>query len=123
MEYLRNIFNKHKKFIRNIFNKHKKFIINFFAVLLGFFIAFILNYKSSKKQALMLIWNDKCFHIHHWISYGIILLAMLFHKFFPMEIDYIVIFFIVGLILEDFLYRDIFQVREKCSKMCQFVNK
>jgi hypothetical protein len=111
------------EYLRNIFNKHKKFIINFFAVLFGFLIAFILNYKSSKKQALMLIWNDNCFHIHHWISYGIILLAMLFHKFFPMEIDYIVIFFIVGLILEDFLYRDIFQVREKCKKMCNFVNK
>ena len=111
------------EYLKTNFNKYKYYIINLFAVVFGFFLAYILNYKSTKKQALMLIWNDKCFHIHHWISYGIILLAMLFIKFFPMEIDYIAIFFIVGLILEDFLYRDIFQVREKCSKMCKFINK
>lgn len=111
------------EYLKYIYNKHKKLIKNSFAVIFGFFLAYILNYKSSKKQALMLIWNDNCFHIHHWISYGILLLAMLFVKFFPVDIDYIAIFFIVGLILEDFLYRDIFQVREKCSKMYKFVNK
>ena len=109
--------------LKTNFNKYKYYIINIIAILFGFILAYVLNYKSTKKQALMLIWNDKCFHMHHWITYGIILLAMLFIKYFPVEIDYIAIFFIVGLILEDFLYRDIFQVREKCSKMCKFINK
>jgi len=114
---------EYMEYLKKIYNKHTKSIISLFAVIFGFFLAYMFNYKSSKKQALMLIWNEKCFHIHHWITYGILLLAMLFVKFFPMDIDYIAIFFIVGLILEDFLYRDIFQVREKCSKMCKFVNK
>ena len=109
--------------LKTKFNKYKYYIINLFAAVFGFFLAYILNYKSTKTQALLLIWNDKCFHMHHWITYGILLLAMLFIKYFPVEIDYIAIFFIVGLILEDFLYRDIFQIREKCSKMCKFVNK
>ena len=109
--------------IKNIYNKYKKYFYYFFAAILGFLIAYFLNYKSSKKQALMLIWNEKCFHIHHWITYSFIIAIILLTKYYTISIDYLIVFFLVGLILEDFLYRDIFQIREKCNKMCKFVNK
>ena len=109
--------------LKTNFNKYKNYIINIIAILFGFILAYVLNYKSTKKQALMLIWNDKCFHIHHWISYSMLLLVILFAKYFPIKIDIYIIFFLIGLILEDFLYRDIFKIREKCSKMCKFINK
>lgn len=105
------------------FEKNKKLIFSIVAVIFGFILAYVLNFKSKKKQALMLIWDEKCFHIHHWITYSFIIVIILLTKYYSISIDYLVVFFLLGLVLEDFLYRDIFQIREKCSKMCKFINK
>ena len=50
---------EYMEYLKKIYNKHTKSIISLFAVIFGFFLAYTLNYKSSKKQALMLIWNEK----------------------------------------------------------------
>ena len=105
--------NKQNK--QNKYKQYKQYFIYFIGLCAGFMLAYMVNYKSQKKQALILQWNNKCYHIHHWITYSIIVLTILAAKHYSVSVDYAMIYFLVGLILEDFLYRNIFQLRTRCS--------
>ena len=115
-----------KQQIINFVKKHKVYINYFIALLIGFLFAYFANYNSKTKQVLAFIYKDKCYHIHHWITYGVIILFVLLSKYLAtkyinhiisIKLDNLILFFLGGLILEDFLYRDIFQIREKCKSV------
>ena len=91
--------------------------IQYIAVFLfGLAIAYKNNFKSPKKNELVLIWQNKCYHAHHWITYSLIIASLYSH--FLMNIKYIHILtcFLLGLVAEDLFYRDILNIREPCSK-------
>jgi hypothetical protein len=93
--------------------------INIILLIIGFLIAFKVNYQRNpnSKQALMLIFNNKCYHIHHWVTYGLIILIILASKHLKNKYLFMIIYFLLGLISEDFLYRNILQFRQSCNKM------
>lgn len=100
-----------------------KLAIEYIAIFLfGLAIAYRNNYDSKKKNELVLIWRNNCYHIHHWITYSIIIASM--YSFLLLDIKYIhiVAIFLVGLIAEDLFYRDIFKIREPCSKSMTLTN-
>ena len=90
-----------------------KYIIVF---LFGLAIAYHSNFKSSTKNELVLIWHNKCYHIHHWITYSIIIISIYLNLYLPREFIYLITIFLLGLIAEDLFYRDILKIREPCSK-------
>jgi hypothetical protein len=100
------------KYIKK-YGKIIKYIIIF---LFALAIAYKNNFKSSKKNELLLIWQNKCYHIHHWITYGILICSLYINYYLPLEFIHIITVFLLGLIAEDLFYRDIFQIREPCSK-------
>jgi len=84
--------------------------------LFGLAIAYKNNFKSSKKNELVLIWKDKCYHIHHWITYSIIIASLYTNLILDIKYIHIITFFLLGLVAEDLFYRDILDIREPCSK-------
>jgi hypothetical protein len=75
-----------------------------------------INYnKAGKfKEELKLIWGDKCFHIHHWITYSIFIVLILLGTTKNKILIYSIITILFAIICEDFLYRNILKIREKC---------
>ena len=95
-------------------------------LLIGFVYGFILSYiihylpweeenhkqietkdkKYSKK--LILIWNLKQYHIHHWVTFSLICVFLLIGRFASNQLLYLLLGLSLGSILEDFLFDTIF---------------
>jgi len=74
-----------------------------------------INYLPHKyPQKLILHLDDKCFHIHHWIT-GLFLIgfAFLSRRASP-TVFKVIIWGLIGLVLEDFLFRDEFRIVVPC---------
>jgi uncharacterized membrane protein len=98
--------------IMNISNLIQYIIVFFF----GLAIAYLNNYKEPTKNELLLIWKNKCYHIHHWITYSIFIAALYSHLFLNIKYVHVITIFLIGLVAEDLFYRDILKIREQCSK-------
>lgn len=75
-----------------------------------------INYdkKKSYREELKLYWGKYCFHIHHWITYSLFILLILIGKYNSELMVNTTIAVLLAIILEDFLYGNIFNLREKC---------
>ena len=100
---------------------------NFYILLLigfvyGFIVSYIIHYlpweeenhkqietkdkKYSKK--LILIWDLKQYHIHHWVTFSLICVFLLIGRFASNQLLYLLLGLSLGTILEDFLFDTIF---------------
>lgn len=95
-------------------------IVRYISSLLIFFfglaISFISNFEQPEKNELLLIWDNKCYHLHHWITYGIIIISIYLNKILGTKYIHILTIFLLGVMAEDLFYRDILKIREPCSK-------
>jgi hypothetical protein len=75
-----------------------------------------INYdkKKSFREELKLYWGDSCFHLHHWITYSLFIGLILVGKYISSFYMNCIIALLFGIICEDFLYGDVFKLREKC---------
>ncbi len=93
---------------------------NFYIYGLFFIIALLLairvNYekKRSYREELKLYWGKYCFHIHHWLTYSLFILLILIGRYNSDLMVYSTIAVLLAIILEDFLYGNVFSLREKC---------
>ena len=93
---------------------------NFYIYGLFFIIALLLsirvNYEKQKsyREELKLYWGKYCFHIHHWLTYTLFILLILIGRHNSDLMVYSTIAVLLAIILEDFLYGNIFDLREKC---------
>lgn len=87
--------------------------------LISFLITARINYhnNSSKIQKLLLRWNRMCFHIHHWITFSVILFAFILGRYVNINVFYILIACVFGIIAESFLFKDVFSVTKSCKKI------
>jgi hypothetical protein len=95
--------------------KFKDFYEKIILILLGFNISKILQ-KHASKSKLILQWNEFCYHIHHWITFSILILIT-YNLVLPSYTKKILIYFFIGIILENFTFHGIFKIKEKCSIM------
>ena len=85
-----------------------------FGTILGFIILVCLNYfpqKKNYKEELDFFIGKHCFHIHHWISLSIIILFMMAGRYASLTHYRFLIGILLGAIMEDFLFRNIFNIR------------
>ena len=115
---------QHKnKLVKNNENKIINFLkTNYFYLVIafvGFLIAYLVNYKrkSGNIQELIFVFNNKCFHIHHWILYSLFILLILLHRFIDYKYLYMLIAFLIGLSSEDLLYRNFMTISQSCKKI------
>ncbi len=67
-----------------------------------------VNKKYTKK--LILTWDSKQYHIHHWITFSLVIFILLLGKY---SNDYLIAIYIglcLGTIFEDFLFDNIFKI-------------
>ena len=89
----------------------------FISMICSFLVMVFINYipsfkKSTFRQELDLFIGKKCYHIHHWISALFILFIILLVKNIKKKSVYhIIIGTLLGCILEDFLFRNVFSLR------------
>ena len=105
---------------------------NFYILLLigfvyGFIVSYIIHYlpweeenhkqietkdkKYSKK--LILTWDLKQYHIHHWVTFSLICVFLLIGRFASNQLLYLLLGLSLGTILEDFLFDTIFDFNVK----------
>jgi|TARA_B110000259_G_C13986327_1_gene390609 hypothetical protein len=97
-------------------------------LIVGFLILYFTNYLPNNKnkntntkikdkilQQLILIVNKNCYHIHHWVIFTIFIILMLIGKFTNNYILTGIIGLLIGGILESFLFKDIFWLKNNCN--------
>lgn len=99
-------------------NNTIKYII---ILLFGFFLTWKFNFSTishkNKKNELVLIWNNNCYHIHHWIYCFAIIIFLYTFRSISIELANLIAFFLLGIASSDFLlYNDALVLPEMCSK-------
>jgi len=88
-------------------------------LLLGFLIAYKINYIPSKKgdlQEFVLIRSKNCYHIHHWILIFFAVTIMLLSRYVPLIVFVIMISSLLGVCVESLLFKDWYLVKNNCNK-------
>ena len=88
-------------------------VVIIISTLLGYRICYLINYKPQKndplkknQQHLILTWNSQDYHIHHWITFSIIILLLILGRYCPFYIFLMLIGLSLGCALEGFLFSD-----------------
>ena len=83
------------------------------STIIGYFIVLFVNYihqqndiNNNFTQKLELTWNSDKYHIHHWITFSIIIVFMLISRYSKPYIFNILLGLFTGGILEGFLFDD-----------------
>ena len=89
-------------------------------IVIGFLIMYFTNYlpnKNSKTlQELILIIDKDCYHIHHYMTSIILIVFLLVGKFSNNYVLFAIIGLLIGGSLENFLYKDMFKIKNNCHK-------
>jgi len=92
------------------------------AMVVGFFLAYVLNFRETKKQArlqeLTLLIYGNCYHIHHFIVFGILIVAMAAGRALPERALVALMAFFVGISAEDLLFKDWFLIKNSLILYC-----
>ena len=100
--------------LKSLFSSTFLILIAIFVLSLAYNIK--LNYMKEPTylEELKLFWGNNCYHIHHWITFSAIIALILIPIYAPRIISYMIIAFSLGAIAEDFLFSDIFIIKEMC---------
>ena len=110
--------------LRDIYKRYKFSIWIGAFILIGFLIAYFLNYKPNLnhkniRQELDLLLGNTCYHIHHWIFFSIIIILILIGRYVKnVYIIYLFVALFIGFILEDFLFtgkQSVFKIINTCK--------
>ena len=88
-------------------------------LVISYLIGYFLNYKkrNNKLQEIILITNDVCYHIHHWMWMTLLVSSMAIGRY--ISNDYIfcgIVGLWLGSCLEDLLFSDWNIVKNNCHK-------
>jgi len=88
------------------------------SIIIGYKICYYLNYLpqqndplKQKKQHLILTWNSQEYHIHHWITFSIIILLIIIGRYVSFYLIVILVGLSFGCIIEGFLFDDWYKIR------------
>ena len=112
------------KTLSNIIQKYTDMysltIIFIVCVILSFSLAYFFNYKNSKSgglQELILLANKSCYHIHHSITMTLMITCLIIGRYIKSNKTLVAILGVyVGMVAEDFLYKDWFMIKNNCHK-------
>ena len=87
------------------------------SIIIAYMLSYYIHYLPHKNDVdkkytkkLILTWNSKQYHIHHWITFSIVIIILLLGKY---SNDYLIAIYIglcLGTIFEDFLFDNIFKI-------------
>ena len=87
------------------------------SIMVAYALSYYIHYLPHKNDVdkkytkkLILTWNSKQYHIHHWITFSLVIFILLLGKY---SNDYLIAIYIglcLGTIFEDFLFDNIFKI-------------
>ena len=93
-------------------------VLLFISIIIGYIICYYLNYLpqqndplKQKKQHLILTWNSQEYHIHHWITFSVIIVLIMIGRYSSFYLFLCIIGFSLGCILEGFLFSDWYKIK------------
>ena len=81
-------------------------IILLLSIIVGIIITYFVNYKSKKVQKLILYWDKNKYHIHHWITYSVLIFFLLLGSFLPFSVLLVLIGLGIGCNIVSCFYKD-----------------
>tara|TARA_B100001175_G_scaffold295925_1_gene284433 strand:+ start:288 stop:635 length:348 start_codon:yes stop_codon:yes gene_type:complete len=101
----------------NIFTIIMYYIIAF--SIIGFILSYYIHYlptindiNNENPKQLILFWNNKIYHVHHWITFSIIIIILYVGSTVQKNILNAMVGLCLGTIFEDFLFDDIFKIEK-----------
>lgn len=73
--------------------------------------------KKNFNEKLILYWGNTCIHVHHWIFFGLFAGLLYFGRYANDTLFNVAIMLILGAIAEDFLWRNVFNLRTPCDQV------
>jgi len=99
------------------------------ALVIGFLVAYLFNIKSNRKgfrlQELVLLMKGNCYHIHHFMWIGAMIISMIIARSLSKTKFYIFVAFLIGVSSEDLLFKDWNVIKNNChkSKLIKFMQQ
>ena len=113
--------------IANFYKKYNTYIKICLSLLIGFLVAYIFNFKSNRKgfrlQELVLLMKGNCYHIHHFMWIGAMIISMIVARSLSKTSFYLLVAFLIGVSSEDLLFKDWNIIKNNChkSKLIKFM--
>lgn len=113
--------------IANFYKKYNTYIKICSSLLIGFLVAYIFNFKSNRKgfrlQELVLLMKGNCYHIHHFMWIGAMIISMIVARSLSKTSFYLLVAFLIGVSSEDLLFKDWNIIKNNChkSKLIKFM--
>ena len=114
-------------FIADFYKKYNIYFNLIIALVIGFLVAYIFNFKSNRKgfrlQELVLLMKGNCYHIHHFMWIGAMIISMIVARSLSKSTFYILVAFLIGVSSEDLLFKDWNIIKNNChkSKLIKFM--
>lgn len=114
-------------FIANFYKKYNTYVNMYIALVIGFLVAYKFNFKTNRKgfrlQELVLLMKGNCYHIHHFMWIGSIVISMIIARYLSKTIFYLLVAFLIGVSSEDLLFKDWNIIKNNChkSKLIKFM--
>ena len=114
-------------FIANFYKKYNTLTNVCIALVIGFLVAYKFNFKTSRKgfrlQELVLLMKGNCYHIHHFMWIGAMIISMIIARYLSKTTFYLLVAFFIGLSSEDLLFKDWNIIKNNChkSKLIKFM--
>ena len=114
-------------FIADFYKKYNIYFNLTIALVIGFLVAYIFNFKSNRKgfrlQELVLLMKGNCYHIHHFMWIGAMIISMIVARSLSKKMFYLLVAFLIGVSSEDLLFKDWNIIKNNChkSKLIKFM--
>jgi hypothetical protein len=114
-------------FIAKFYKKYNTYVNICMALLIGFLAAYSCNFKINRKgfrlQELILLTKGNCYHIHHFMWIGSIIISMIIARYLSKTTFYLLVAFLIGVSSEDLLFKDWDTIKNNChkSKLIKFM--
>ncbi len=114
-------------FIANFYKKYNTYVNICIALVIGFLVAYKFNFKKNRKgfrlQELVLLMKGNCYHIHHFMWIGAMIISMIIARYLSKTIFYLLVAFLIGISSEDLLFKDWNIIKNNChkSKLIKFM--
>jgi len=97
------------------FQFNQSYIQYIVAFVFGFGTTYFVHHKHSGSKKLILQWNKNCYHVHHWITFLLLILILHYICNISPHTKLIMYYFFLGVISEDLMFKNLFKIKSKCD--------
>lgn len=93
----------------------KNYVEYLVSFILGFGVTYFFHYSNSGKKKLVLQWENSCYHIHHWITFLLLIVMIHYVCNISPHTKLLMYYFFFGVISEDLMFKNLFKIKSKCD--------